>query len=224
MCCRAAFVYIRVWAPDGPAGCQLACDIARPPDSRPGRKPWFATFITCQNLHVAKYVRFMGFFFCLSRWTIMHNSWTFWHIFTKFHTQMHLGYRTLLNFKVKGPRSRSGRHKIGKKNGINNPHDHQSNSTGSNHQHHREPHISSGYQTIKTTYLAKCQFWQVRTSLRALSFPLLQSNEVYKHQNNTWLNVWTIRDCCTNIILFLTSHNEPITHDPPISTLSHPLC
>ena len=37
------FVYIQEWAPVGPAGWQLACDIARSSDSKPGRKPWFAT-------------------------------------------------------------------------------------------------------------------------------------------------------------------------------------
>ena len=41
------FVYIREWAPVGPAGWQLACDIARPSDSKPGRKPWFATLWPC---------------------------------------------------------------------------------------------------------------------------------------------------------------------------------
>ena len=45
MCSKADFVYTREWAPDGPARCQLACDTERPPDSRPGCKPWFDTSV-----------------------------------------------------------------------------------------------------------------------------------------------------------------------------------
>ena len=55
---------------------------------------WFVCclFVTCQNLHFGNYVR-LTVCLCvnLSGWKVTSNSWTHWHIFTKFYTHMRLG-------------------------------------------------------------------------------------------------------------------------------------